>query len=173
MSFQPTLDAILLIVLIGFTAWGFMNGLIRTVGGIIGIVVAAALSSRYYLWLASLVSPLFGRFEALAPIVSFALLFLLAGRLFGFLVLLFEKAFDVVAFIPFLKSTNRLLGAVFGLLLGLLVVGTILFVAGRYSPWLVFNEAVAHSPLAQLALTVSRVLVPLFPLALRQLQSYF
>lgn len=168
-----TLDTILLIVFIGFAAWGFMNGLIRSLGGIIGIVIAAAVASRYYLFLGAIIQPLFGPYAALATIVAFVFLFLLVGRLFGIVVLLFEKAFDVLAIIPFLKSINRLAGAIFGLLLGALIVGTILYVAGRYSHWTYFNDAVTNSNLAPYALGVARVLTPFFPEALKQLQSFF
>lgn len=173
MSFPPTLDTILLIIIIGFTAWGFANGLIRAVGGIIGIILGAIIASRYYVPLGEIIRPFFGDYGGLAFIVSFVFLFLLVGRLFGIVVYFFEKAFDVLAIIPFLKSINRLAGAIFGFLLGCLIVGTILFVAGKYSQWTAFNDAVFSSQLAQFVLSISRVLTPLFPEAVRQLRSYF
>lgn len=168
-----TLDIILLIGLIGFTSWGFARGFIQALGGIIGITIGAAIASRYYLRVASLVGSLFGPYEGLAAVVSFAFLFLLVGRLFGLVVHLFQAAFDILAIIPFLKSINRLAGVVFGFLLGALLLGTLLYVAGKYSQWTSFNDAVARSELAQFLLGVSRVLTPLFPEALRQLRSYF
>ncbi|KKU48402.1 hypothetical protein A3H10_03210 [Candidatus Uhrbacteria bacterium RIFCSPLOWO2_12_FULL_46_10] len=173
MSFPPTLDTILLIIIIGFTAWGFANGLIRALGGIIGIILGAIIASRYYLPLSEIIRPFFGAYEGLAALVAFVFLFLLIGRLFGVVVYFFEKAFDVLAIIPFLKSINRLAGAIFGFLLGCLIVGTILFVAGKYSQWTAFNDAVFNSQLAQFVLNTSRVVTPLFPEAVRQLRSYF
>ena len=173
MSFPPPLHSVLLIILIGFTAWGFANGLIRAVGGIIGIILGAIIASRYYVVLADIVKPFFGVYEGLALVVSFAFLFLLVGRLFGIVVYFFEKAFDVLAIIPFLKSINRLAGAIFGFLLGCLIVGTILFVAGKYSQWTAFNDAIFNSQLAQFVLNTSRIITPLFPEAVRQLRSYF
>lgn len=169
----PTLDTVLLILLIGCTAWGFANGFIRAVGGIIGIIIGAVVASRYYVALAALVQPLFGPYGGLAAIVSFAFIFLLVGRLFGIVVYLFEKAFDILAIIPFLKSINRLAGALFGFLLGMLVVGTLLFVSGKYSEWATFNDAVAKSQLAQALLDGARVLTPFFPDQLIELRSYF
>lgn len=173
MPFPPTLDTILLIILIGFTAWGFANGLIRAVGGIIGIILGAIIASRYYIQLADIIRPFFGDYGGFAFVVAFVFLFLLVGRLFGIVVYFFEKAFDVLAIIPFLKSINRLAGAIFGFLLGCLLIGTILFVAGKYSQWTAFNDAVLSSKLAQFVLTTSRIVTPLFPEAVKQLRSYF
>lgn len=168
-----TLDFVLLIVILGFIGWGFGHGLIRAVGGIIGIVIAAFVASHYYLWLSDIIDGLFGSFLGLARIVSFAFIFLLVGRLFGYVVLLIERAFDILAFLPFLKSINRLAGALFGFILGVLVLGTLLYVIGKYSQWTWLNDAVTSSQLAQYVLSSSAVLRPLFPDAFRQLQSYF
>ncbi|MFA7286263.1 MAG: CvpA family protein [Patescibacteria group bacterium] len=168
-----TFDFVLLIVLLGFVGWGFGHGLIRAVGGIIGIIIAAFLASHYYLWLADIIDGLFGSFQGLARIVSFTLIFLVVGRLFGYVVLLIERAFDILAFLPFLKSINRLAGALFGFIFGVLVLGTLLYVIGKYSQWTTLNDAAATSQLAQYVLSSSAILRPLFPDALRQLQSYF
>ncbi|MFA5954600.1 MAG: CvpA family protein [Patescibacteria group bacterium] len=168
-----TLDIILSILLFGFAVWGFSNGFIRAIGGIIGIIIAAFVAGQFYLWLANIVGPIFGPFQAVARIASFAFLFLLIGRLFGFVVLLVERAFDFLAFLPFLKSINRLAGALFGLILGVLVLGTLLYIAGKYSLWTSFNDAVIQSQLAQYLLVASSILRPLFPESVRQLQSYF
>lgn len=169
----PTLDTVLIIILIGFAAWGFANGFIRAVGGIIGIIIGAFIAARYYVVLSTIIQPFFGPYGGLAAIVAFAAIFLLVGRLFGIVVLLFEKAFDILAIIPFLKSINRLAGALFGFLLGVLLVGTLLFVAGKYSQWTSFNDAVAGSQLAQALLNGAKVLTPFFPQQLIDLRSYF
>ena len=173
MPLPPTLDIVILIILLVFAGWGLMNGLIKAVGGIVGIVIAGAVASRYYLLISAYIAPFFGSYSALAPILAFSVLFLLIGRIFGFLVYLFEKAFDILAFIPFLKTINRLAGALFGLVLAMFIIGPILYVAGKYSPWVGFNNAVAASTLAQIALAISNIMTPLFPEALRQLRSFF
>lgn len=167
------MDTILLILLIGFIAWGFGNGFIRALGGIIGIILAAAVASHYYLFVVSLVGRIFGPYQGLANISAFALIFLIVGRLFGILVHLFEMAFDVLAIVPFLKSINRVLGALFGLVLGALFLGTLLFIAGKYSQWIAFNDSVVRSDLAQYLLASARPLQYLYPQALLQLRSYF
>jgi len=168
-----TFDVVLFILLLGFVAWGFANGLIKAVGGIIGIIVAVFVAGHFYLFLTGLIGRFFGPFQNAATILSFIFLFLLAGRLFGYVVLLVEKAFNIIAFIPFLKSINRLAGAFFGLILGALVLGTILYVIGKYSQWESFNNAVVASELAKYILFVSDIVRPLFPEAVRQLRSYF
>ena len=166
-------DTVLIILLIGFAAWGFSNGLIRAVGGIIGIIIAASVASRNYLWLTDIIQPYFGSYAALAPMLAFALLFLIVGRLFGLVVWLFEKAFNVLAIIPFLKSINRIFGTIFGVVLGVLVIGTLLYVIGKYSVWTPFNDAIAKSQGAQYLLAVSGPLRLLFPQTLLELRSYF
>lgn len=173
MSSLPALDTILLIALIGFAAWGFINGLIKAVGGIIGIIIGAALASRYYLQFAQFIGFIFGPYTNLAAIVSFAFIFLLVGRLFGIIVHLFEQAFDVLAFVPFLKSINRLAGSIFGFLLGVLILGTLLFVTGKYSEWTALNDAVNKSQLAQAILNGTTVVTPFLPENFLELRSYF
>ncbi len=168
------IDAILLILLIGFVAWGFANGFIRALGGIIGIIVAGALASRYYLILASFITPYVGGNVSVAALISFSVLFLLIGRLFGLVVWLFQKAFDIIAFIPFLKSINRVIGALFGLILGILLTGTILYVASKYSAiWPPFNAMVSHSFVSQFVLKYSKLVQVFFPQDLLGLKSYF
>jgi uncharacterized membrane protein required for colicin V production len=173
MTILQTTDIILLIILLVFAAWGFMKGLIKALGGIVGIIIAASVASRYYIWLTSVIRPLFGWYDGLAAVTAFAIIFLLIGRLFGFVTMLFEKAFDVLTIIPFLKSINRLLGALFGVLLGVFFLGTLLYIAGKYSEWTAFNDSVSHSQIAQYLIAASKPARLFFPDYVVQLRSYF
>lgn len=168
-----TLDIVLTLFLAVFVGWGFGNGLIRAIGGILAIIVGAAAASRFYPLVGDLIAGFFGRFRPLADITAFTILFLLFGRLFGIVVSLFEKAFDILAILPFLKTVNRVLGAVFGFFLGVLFVGAILYITSKYSIWTEFNDAVTGSQVAQLVISWSWPIRYFFPAEVLQLRSYF
>lgn len=169
-TLQP-FDIVLALLLIGFVFWGFKNGLIRAFGGLIGIFVAIFVAGRFYLMLASWIALFFGTYQGLAVFVSFALIFLLVGKLFGLVVLLFERAFDILAFLPFLKGINYLLGGIFGFVIGTIMMGTLLYVAGQYIQWQQFIDILSQSSIAQFLLRVANYVAPLLPDALIKLRS--
>lgn len=168
-----TLDAILAIALLIFAIWGFVNGFIRALGGLIAIGIGIVVASRGYLALAEFITPWLGGRAGLASIVAFAVIFLIVAKLIGLLVALVEQAFEVVAIIPFLKTINRLLGLIFGFALGVLVVGTVLFVLSKHSPWETLNAAMIESWVAQWILMTSSFIQPFFPETVRRIQSFF
>ncbi len=172
-SSLTALDVTLIFMLVAFAAWGFANGFIKAVGAIIGLVVGAAVASRFYLPLASLAAPLFGPYQNIGALASYAFIFLIVARLFGIVVMLFEKMFDLLAVLPFLKSINRLIGTVFGVVFGVIFLGTMLYIIGKYSPWTTFNDMVVHSQVAQYLITSTSPVRLLYPQELLALRSYF
>ena len=84
-----------------------------------------------------------------------------------------NKVFNLVSIIPFTKSLNRILGALLGLIEGVLVLGVIIYFVSRFvtSEW--FISVLASSKVAVLLVDIASVLTPLLPALLRQLQSVF
>jgi len=166
------IDAILLILLSGFVFYGLFFGLIRTFGVFVGVVVGAILASRFYLLAADIIEPIFFGYENLGKVITFLVLFSLINRLVGLGFYLLEKAFNIISIIPFLKTINRLGGAVLGFLTGGLAIGLILFVISRYAllgHWL--GKWLIHSKLAPMFLKFNDMLLPLLPEVLKKLQS--
>ena len=168
-----SLNLVLVAILAVFVGWGIGRGFIRAVGGILAFVVAVIIASRFYLTFGQLIQRWLDGYSGLVNIVSFALLFLLIGQLCGIVIAAIEKAYNLISFVPFLKSINRILGGVFGLVLGLLFTGAILYIASKYSIWAPFNDAVTNSSVSQWIISVSWPVRYFFPTDVLQLRSYF
>jgi len=163
-------DLILLLILFGFVWFGFWFGLIHTLGGIFGIILGAILASRWYEPIAQKLLFLFGGNENLAKVVCFIVLFIIIWRLVGFLVSIINRIFNLLTFIPFLKTINRLAGALFGFLEGALILGLILFFLSKF-PIGGLGQLIENSALAQFLIKIAKILWPLLPIGLKEIKS--
>jgi membrane protein required for colicin V production len=164
-------DLILLLILGGFVLYGLWFGLINTLGVLVGTIAGAFLAARWYDPVSSWAGFLFGGHTNLAKVVCFLILFIIINRLVGLVFWLIDKIFSFFKIIPFLSTINRLLGAVFGFLEGVLVLGLTLFVAERYPLGDWFINSLADSKVAHYLIAVGKILMPLLPEVLRQLKS--
>lgn len=165
-------DLILLIILSGFTLFGFWFGLVHTLGALAGVLVGATVASRYYVFVADFVHNITGGSENAVKVLSFIVLFILINRLVGFVFYLLDEAFGIVKIIPFLSGINRLLGAVIGFIEGALIIGMSLYFASihPFSLWL--SEMILEkSEVAKYFLGVAAILLPLIPDAVKELQA--
>lgn len=120
------IDIIILIILAGFIFYGLFFGLIRTLGSLIGLVAGLWLTIIFYLTVFGWVKNLFFGHELAGKIIVFIMLFTLLNRLIGFIFALIDQTFNLLSIIPFLKTFNRLAGAVLGFVEGGLILGLIL-----------------------------------------------
>lgn len=165
-------DTILLILLSGFVFYGLFFGLIRTTGALLGTLAGAVLASRLYVQVYNWVEPVFFGRENFGKILVFIILFSIINRLVGFVFYLIDKTFGIISIIPFLKTFNRLGGAVIGFLTGGFFLGMVIFVASRYSfieNW--FGKWLVDSQMAPFLLKFVNILMPLLPEMLKKLQS--
>lgn len=126
------LDVVLLLFLAGFVFYGLFFGLIRTIGSLFGLIGGIYVAVTFYETVFSYLSSLAFGFNVLGKSVAFFLIFTLVNRLIvlGFAVI--DRTFDFLAIIPFLKTINRLAGAVFGLIEGGFVLGFALYIVQSY-----------------------------------------
>jgi membrane protein required for colicin V production len=166
------LDIILLVFLGGFVVSGFWFGLIHTFGALCGTIVGAAVASRFYSVVAETIQSITGGSLNAIKVITFILLFVLIARLVGYLFHIVEGIYDFISVIPFLKTINRLGGAIFGLVEGGLVIGLSLYFAELYpfSAWLT-KMILEQSVFAGYFLAVAKVLMPLLPEAVQELQA--
>jgi len=163
-------DVILLLIWAGFVFYGLFFGLIRIFGVFAGIFVGAFVASHYYLAFYSLIS--FIPSESLGKIVAFVLLFGIANKLTSFGFALLDKAFNIVSIIPFLKTFNRLLGALFGFLSGGMMMGLFFYFASRQVLiGTFFADMITGSQIASLSVAFVYFLLPLIPTVLENLRS--
>lgn len=170
----PMVDIILLLALAGFVFYGLFFGLIKTVGSLLGVVAGALVASRVYILIFNWVKPLAFGHDNLGKIIVFAICFTLVDRLVCLGFALLNKTFHLFSMVPFLKTINRLGGAVFGFLEGGLVLGLMLYVISKYLPgggWLI--EQLKNSQMTPFLMKFGDILVPLLPEVLRRLNSLF
>ncbi|MBU1180209.1 CvpA family protein [Patescibacteria group bacterium] len=162
---MAVVDFIFLVVLGGFVLFGLWFGLIHTFGSLIGTIAGIYLSSRWYDNVAVWAQGNFSGSISIWNFIAFIVLFILINRLIGFLFHLLEQGFDLITNLPFLKSINRLGGALLGLVEGAVILGAIIFMA-KHVPF-GFEKAIEASNFKGYFLDVFNVLLPLVPEALK------
>lgn len=165
-------DIALLVILAGFVFNGFVKGLIRLLGNIVGLIAGAFIASRFYLQFYEWSGSLFGARENLGKVLSFIIVFVLVTLVIDWAFIIIEKIFNVISIIPFTKMINRLFGGALGFLEGSLAIGLVLFVAVRYA-WVgtLFGDHLVNSQLAPFFLKIVNLIMPVLPSALKALQS--
>ncbi len=165
-------DAILLIIWAGFVFYGFFYGLIRYIGLFFGVIIGIFVAIRTYTLLFDYIELIFIGFTGVGHVVSFIIVFGLVNNvvLFGFIVL--DKIFKLVSIIPFLKTFNRLGGALLGLFLGASVLGVILYVSSRhFIVGQLFGDVIYNSQIAPILIKFSAIYTPLFPEAIEMMRT--
>lgn len=160
---MPLIDFLLIIVLLGFIWFGFWFGLIHTLGALVGTFLGAWLASRVYLPLYDLVVNWTGYESEWIKIAIFIIIFIIINRLVGFGFYILDRTFRFVSFIPFLKTINRIGGAVLGLVEGAFSLGLILYFTGTINLPLAVEQAILNSDIAQNLISFAGILIPLLP----------
>lgn len=167
---MPIIDLVLLFIWAGFVFYGLFFGLIRTLGSLLAVVAGAWAASLFYLNLFNVIQSWFFGLDNLGKIVCFIIVFTLANRIIGLVFSILDKAFNIFSIIPFLKTINRIGGAILGFFEGALVLGILVYLGVEYlslNSWLPWGikQSVVVPPLIDLI----QFLVPFFS---KVLQSY-
>lgn len=162
---------VILVAIIGlFVLFGFLFGLVHTLGSLVGTILGTVLASR-------LIEPAFEKFGsflgggAIAKIVLFVIIFILLSRVIGLLFWVVEKVLGIFAMVPFASVFNRLLGAVFGFVEGVIVVGVVLFFALQYLPNDAVRAALEQSNVATYLLAITAAIQVVYPEATKTISS--
>ncbi|RJR31612.1 CvpA family protein [Candidatus Parcubacteria bacterium] len=158
------LDLVLLLILFCFISFSFWLGLIQTLGGIIGLFLGIWVSGMYYDPFAAWLAPYLMDHQNIAKVIAFVLIFTLVNRLVGFIFYILNKMFNIISILPFLKSINRLAGAILGFAEGVLIIGAVILIINRYPISSYIKQIVDQSKVASWILFVAdMVLSPLLP----------
>ena len=126
-------DVILIALLLVFVIAGFFLGLIQGVGALVGVVVGHWAAGQFYQPIAEWLTPVLLGHGTTANIIAFIFLFILINRVIAFAFYLINKIFKLASIIPFLGTINKTAGAILGLVEGVLIIGTILFVVAKFT----------------------------------------
>ncbi|OGY90865.1 MAG: hypothetical protein A3H70_04010 [Candidatus Komeilibacteria bacterium RIFCSPLOWO2_02_FULL_48_11] len=170
---MPIIDYVLLAILAYFFFWGFRKGLIRAVGNFIGLIAAVVLASRYFEVAAEKFGPYvgLGNNANLARIIAFIALLILVNWAVLLIVAAVAKSYNAIAVVPGMKLGNRLLGAALGLIEGAVMLGLVIYFASRFPFGSYLEQFLADSRVAPIALSISGIVQPLIPEAIRQIQG--
>ncbi len=162
-------DLILILIVFGFVWFGFWFGLVYALGGLAGLIVGSAVASRYYdkgaKWISFLIKN-----GNLTKIISFLILYIVVNRLVGFVFFIIERILRPITHLPFLRTINRLGGAIFGAISGALTVGLLLYFLTKIPlGWLI--PLIENSKLAQYFINLAKILLPLLPEVLKKIES--
>lgn len=125
------LDVVILLPLLYFGYRGFVNGFIKEVLSILGIVLAVFLTFEYMNTVTALIRPYFSGEASYIPFVAGAILFIGTIAVVQLLAHLFKKALEAVN----LNFLNRLSGMAFGVIKsGIVVSAVLLLLAGFNQP---------------------------------------
>ncbi len=164
------IDLILVLLVFAFTFTGWWLGLIYKIGGLMGVFAGVILASRWYEILAEKIGFLFGNNLNVCRIVSFLVILVVVWKLSNMAFMLLDKIFKILTFIPFLKTINRIVGAVLGFLEGSLLLGMLLTFILKF-PIGALAQMINNSSAAKFFIAVAKILAPLLPIAFKQLQN--
>ena len=126
------LDIAILIVLAGFLIKGALRGLLKEVCSLVGLLLGAFLAFRYHGPLAEVLLEQVDITTEIAVAIAFTMLFLATIIFFMALGYLLSRAVKLI----FLGGFNRLIGGLFGICQGVLLLAVVLFALSlRPLPW--------------------------------------
>ena len=165
-------DIVLIIILAACALRGFSSGLIKAVGSFVGLIAGAWLASHFYLNLAAATQKWYGGYDNIGKVVSFIIVFVVSTWAIHILFVILDKTYNLLAIIPFMKSINRLAGAVLMLFVGALILGLLLYVVARYVPAdTTAGKWILNSVIAPWLLDLAKILLPFLSGGLKSIKS--
>lgn len=164
-------DAVLIFLLVGFSVYGFLKGIIRMAGELAGYLIGIYIAGHYFIPFYNWTQSLYMGYENVGRLVSFLLLLFITRKLVVLAVVMIDKFFNILSIIPFLGIINRFAGAVFGFLSAGVVIGMLIYLASRYSLGFGFDKLLVDSSLAKFLLAFGEFVSPLLPAIFRELHS--
>lgn len=162
------LDIVVVLALAVFFFKGFSLGLVRAVGTFIGLIVGLWLAGHYYQamgdWLVG-----WGLPEAFSAAAGYIATFIAAVWAVSILVWMADRVFKFLAIIPGMKLANNVLGGVVLLVVGVVIVGVVLYVVGQFSaPGSSTKLALERARVAPMVTAAAWLAAPLIPTAIEQ-----
>jgi membrane protein required for colicin V production len=159
-------DVILILIVGGFVFFGLFFGLVHTLFSLVGSIAGMVIAAR-------LIGPASDHFGFLfggggfGKVVLFLIIYFLIARVLGLAFWLLKTMFGWFAWIPLAGLLDRILGAAFGLLEGIIFVGVALFFAMQFLPDDAVRAALAASFIGKYLLAMVAAFAVLFPQSLR------
>jgi uncharacterized membrane protein required for colicin V production len=172
--FFTLVDVVLILIIFGFISAGFFLGLIRSIGALIGLVIATFISGRYFMPLAVWLTPILRGNQPLARVIAFTIIFILINRIVSFIFKWINTIFNFISFVPFFKTINKFGGAILGLFEGILTLGVFIYVIAKFMPEAgLIISGLSGSKIAHYLVFISSLLIKVLPEAFEKIQTIF
>jgi membrane protein required for colicin V production len=158
------LDIVLIIFLIASVVGGIINGFIRSLFGLVGLIIGVVLAGRYYVALADHLG--FIANTNTARIVAFIIIFAAVSLVAMLLGLIFNKIVSTIA----LGWLNRLLGGILGLFIGAIFIAALLIILVKFAH---ISGVVANSALATFLIDKLPIVLGLLPREFDTIRQFF
>jgi membrane protein required for colicin V production len=158
------LDIVIIVILAIQVITGFAQGFIKALAGLVGLIVGIFVAGRFYENLAGSLLGFISNTDV-ANVAAFVLILMVIWGIFSVLASLLTKLVSVA----FLGLLNRLLGAVFGLIMGALFIGAALAVWARYFG----TDSLSDSFMATFLLDKFPVVLGLLPSQFDSIKDFF
>ena len=164
---------IFFIIVLGLSfLFGLRRGLFKIISSLVGLIIGAWLASRYYLVVFDWLAQQFTESWLINKIIIFIVLFFVISNIVAWIFSLLGNILEIATIIPFLKTANRLLGGVLNLLEAVLSWSLILFFLSRYLPTTTtLGWQLSQSVIAPILIAIGKILWPLLPMVLKQMQA--
>jgi membrane protein required for colicin V production len=158
-------DIILLILLVPPVLLGWKFGLIRSVLGGVALIISIVLASRFYILLADSV---FDRVfqQNVAIVLSFVVIFVFV---FGAMAIVIVRLDNLVT-ASILNWVNKLGGAVFGLLIGSIILGALLVIITKFFG---DQDFITESAIASFMVNKFPLVMVILPNSFNGVRSFF
>ena len=122
------LDFLILVPVIWFGFKGFSHGLVHELASLIGLILGIYAALHFSEYMGNFLSSLFTINERYLPVISFIATFVVVVLVIFLIGWIIGKMLDLVA----LGFINRLFGAIFGVIKGIVLVSLIFLVLGHF-----------------------------------------
>ncbi|PIX61870.1 hypothetical protein CO057_02510 [Candidatus Uhrbacteria bacterium CG_4_9_14_0_2_um_filter_41_50] len=123
-------DIFLIAIVLFFILVGLHQGFIRSLGSLVGMIGGIAAGSFGLAWFSQNVSDLSE--SPVWTITIFIIIMLICSQLIGLAFELLDRIFKILSIIPFLKSINKLLGGILGLIEAVIILSSVLYFVQNY-----------------------------------------
>jgi uncharacterized membrane protein required for colicin V production len=121
-------DIVLLLIILSFVGRGWRNGFVEMLGELVGAVLAFIAARFFAPGLGQILVLLMPGRLGLAQFIGFVIVFVIVIRLVGWLFTLADKLLKIVTSLPIISSVDKIIGAILGLITGVVLVGSSVYV---------------------------------------------
>jgi len=167
------IDVVLTIILSGFVFYGFFFGLIRMVGNLAGFIAGVWVASHYYLLAYAFIARFYAGYSNIIKLLTFLIVLSLVSKAVSLLFVIIDKTYHIIAIIPFLKTFNRLGGAIFGFIEGSLAISLAFYFAVKNPITnLLFERFMPESQLVDYFKKIGEISASFLPMIIDNLKKY-